>query len=103
MIWETIFFASGSIFFLLSIAIVLAVGFYLFKIVAAALSIEREVKGLADDLKNKVNALSITFAGIVALMEKFIEYKRESRKDGEARDEEPAKAKKIKIAKLDQD
>ena len=83
MIWETIFFASGSVFFLLSIVILLATGFYLLKIVSTALSIEREIKGLADDLKSKVTALSVTFAGMAALLEKFIQYKRESRKEDE--------------------
>ena len=100
---------TSSIFFLLSIVILLATGFYLLKIVSTALSIEGEIKGLANDLKSKIGALSITFAGLVALLEKFIQYKRESRKDDddiagreEKEDSEAKKGpKKIKIAKLD--
>lgn len=108
MIWETIFFISGSVFFLLSILIVAATGFYLLKIVSTALSIEREIKGLADDLKGKVAALSLTFAGMVALLEKFIQYKRESKKEDkeETEDGQPGNKKgpkKIKIASLDEE
>jgi hypothetical protein len=91
--------------------ILLATGFYFLKIVSTALSIESEIKGMANDLKSKIGALSITFAGLVALLEKFIQYKRESRKDdddSEGREEREGSEgrkgpKKIKIAKIDEE
>ena len=105
MIWETIFFISGSIFFVLCIVITAAFGLYLFKIVSTALSIECEIKGLADDLKGKVAALSVTFAGMIALLEKFIQYRQESKKDNKKEDRPADKKgpKKIKIASLDEE
>ena len=108
MIWETIFFASGSVFFLLSIFILAMVGFYLYRIVSSALSLERSVKDLADEIKSKVTVFSITFAGMLTLLEKLIQYKKGSSQkedDEEEKQEEEAKRgpKKIKIAKLDQE
>lgn len=72
MTFETIFYACGSAFFLISSIILLVLGFYLHKIAATALSLEREAKSIADELKIKVGALSVTFAGILALLEKFV-------------------------------
>lgn len=108
MIWETIFFVSGSVFFLLSIFILAMTGFYLYRIVSAALSIEKSARDLADEIKNKVTVFSITFAGMLTLLEKLIQYKKESsqkEEDKEEKQEEETKKgpKKIKIAKLDQE
>ena len=96
---------------MLSILILAATGFFLLKIVSAALSIEKAVRDLADEIKSKVTAFSITFAGLVTLLEKLIQYRKDffgkdddkdQKEDQEAGDIKKG-PKKIKIAKLDEE
>jgi len=115
MFWETLFFISGSLFFIIAIVILLTVVFYLWKIVAASLALEKEIKNLADELKNKVNSLSITFSGIASLLEKLISFKKDLRQNKQNEnnaqqeddkidsDETQKRPRKIKIASLDDD
>jgi len=46
------------------------------EIVAASLALEKEIKNLADELKNKINSLSITFSGIASLLENLFRLRR---------------------------
>lgn len=110
MFWETLFFISGSLFFIISILILLTAVFYLWKIVAASLAVEKEIKNLADELKNKINSLAITFTGITTLLEKLISFKKDlcQNKHNENKIEQnndgiQKKPRKIKIASLDND
>jgi hypothetical protein len=57
---------------------------------------------LAGELKNKVNALSIAFAGLAALLEKLIQLRwhsdNDSGKDAQDNSKSERKTRKIKIA-----
>ena len=54
MIVETIFYITGSAFFVLVVVINFVVAFYLFKILQVFLKISEEINGTAREIKGKV-------------------------------------------------
>lgn len=87
MIAETIFYITGSIFFVISILILLAIGIYLVKILQAFLKISAELKNTAVEIKSKVASFYLGFAGLSALLEKLIELKREKQEKKKEKEE----------------
>lgn len=90
MIAETIFYITGSAFFVLVVVINLVTAYYLFKILQVFLKISEEINGTAREIKGKVTNFYLGFAGLTALLEKLIVsgFKRGGR------DEEEKKAEK---------
>jgi hypothetical protein len=113
MIVETIFYITGSAFFVLVVVINFVVAFYLFKILQVFLKISEEINGTAREIKGKVSNFYLGFAGLTALLEKVISAgfwrgekganeKKEEKKesdDGEKTDEEDEDGQEISIAK----
>ncbi len=72
MIVETIFYITGSAFFVLVVVINFVVAFYLFKILQVFLKISEEINGTAREIKGKVSNFYLGFAGLTALLEKMV-------------------------------
>ena len=70
---ETIFYITGSIFFLLSISILAILIIYSVKILQKIVSIESEIKNTVVETKNKIASFSLGFAAVTNLLEKIIQ------------------------------
>jgi hypothetical protein len=85
MIIETIFYITGSIFFVLVVAINVMVAIFLYKLLSTFVKISEEINDTARDIRGKVSNFYVGFAGLAALLEKLINF---SFKKGESGGEE---------------
>jgi fucose permease len=126
MITETIFYVTGSIFFVIVIAVFLISGFILLKILKNIEKISTDIQGTTSEIRSKVTNFYFGFAGLAGLLEKLMEFakeKKEKDKKGAENDDNPEaddgepennekraetvkkekKAKKIKVFEISQE
>lgn len=107
---ETLFFITGSAFFLLSALILVVVVVYAIKIFSSIVAIQSEFKGALQDVRSKVTSFTFGFAALMALLEKALDLKRDAKPGKKSREsEEPVdddrdnkdkKVKKIKVIEV---
>ncbi len=102
MIAETIFYITGSVFFTLAVAMLGMFIYYAYKVLQKIVDIETEMKNAVTEVKIKIATFSIGLTGLVALLEKIVDFRNRRGRDKEeaaAKQEESPKepAKKIRI------
>ena len=88
MVAETIFYVTGSIFFVISIFILFATAVYLLKLLQIFTKTSSEIRDAATEIKNKVANFYIGFAGLTALLERLIEFKKDHDEKKKEKDDE---------------
>jgi hypothetical protein len=73
--FETIFYITGSIFFILFSTALAIIIIYSLKILQKAVSIEVEIKNSISEIKNKIASFSFGFAAMVSLLERLVDLK----------------------------
>jgi fucose permease len=126
MITETIFYVTGSIFFVIVIAVFFISGFILLKILKNIEKISTDIQSTTSEIRSKVTNFYFGFAGLAGLLEKLMEFAKEKKekdkKEAESDDNREAdggepenygkkaesvkkekKAKKIKVFEINQE
>jgi SNF family Na+-dependent transporter len=71
MLEQTIFYILGSLFFALSIGILVVIAYYLTKLLKDISSIGENLESVVNTLKEKVEGLTGVIATAIAVIEKF--------------------------------
>jgi len=75
MLMETIFYVTGSLFFIVAIAMLVVFIYYIFKILQKIVDIENEIKETVSEVKTKITTFSAGIVGLTSLLEKVMDMK----------------------------